>query len=270
VEKLRGGERSLEPLEGEVPEWLEALVPQAAVIDPERPAKLREMLEDLDEDGGQPREWLRIGLGTGVVVGIAALWAWTPLREWIGPEQLEATLGVLRSSALGPLVGIAAFALASLAIVPVTALSVAAALVFGWRLGFAIAMLGSVIGASAGYLVGRALWRDSVRRLAGRRLDGLNRALARRGFFAVATVRLLPVAPFTVVNLVAGASRIGFRDFFLGTLLAMAPGTLLLALTADRAAAAWREPDPPHLGLVLLLGGLLLGATILLRRRLSA
>ncbi len=81
-----------------------------------------------------------------------------------------------------------------------------------------------------------------------------------------ATVRLLPVAPFTMVNLFAGASRIGFRDFALGTVLAMAPGTLLLTLAADRAVAAWREPDLLHVGVAALLAGLLVGSTIALRR----
>jgi len=271
VETLRGGERSLEPLEGEVAEWLDGLVPEAAVIDPERPAQIRELAEDLDRGAdGRSREGLRIVLATGLVLGLAVLWTWTPLREWTEPERLNATLGLLRSGAWGPLLGVAAFAVASLAMVPVTALTVAAALVFGWPLGFATAMIGSVLGACAGYLVGRVLWRDSVRRLAGRRLDGLNRALARRGLLAVATVRLIPVAPFTVVNLVAGASRIGFRDFALGTVLAMTPGTLLLALTADRAAAAWREPEPTHVGVALLLASLLVGAMIVLRRRLTA
>jgi uncharacterized membrane protein YdjX (TVP38/TMEM64 family) len=267
VEMLCGGERSLEPLEGEAAEWLDGLVPEAAVIDPERPTRLRELAEDLQLDPvGRRREWLRIALATALVVGLTAVWTWTPLREWTEPERLSAILGGLRGSAWGPLAGIAAFTGASLAIIPVTALTVAAALVFGWSLGFAIAMVGSAIGASAGYLVGRTLWRDSVRRLAGGRLDGLNRALARRGLLAVATVRLLPVAPFTVVNLFAGASRVGFRDFLLGTVLAMAPGVLLLTLAADRAAAAWREPDLLHVGMAVLLAGLLVGSTIALRR----
>jgi phosphatidylserine/phosphatidylglycerophosphate/cardiolipin synthase-like enzyme/uncharacterized membrane protein YdjX (TVP38/TMEM64 family) len=267
VETLSGGERSLEPLEGEVAEWLDGLVPEAAVIDPERPTRLRELAEDLHPDpGGRRREWPRVVLATALVVGLAAVWTWSPFREWTEPERLGEILGGLRGSAWGPLAGIAAFAAASLAIIPVTALTAAAALVFGWSLGFAIAMVGSAIGASAGYLVGRTLWRDSVRRLAGGRLDGLNRTLARRGLLAVVTVRLLPVAPFTVINLFAGASRIGFRDFALGTVLAMAPGTLLLTLAADRAVAALREPDLLHVGVAALLAGLLVGSTIALRR----
>jgi uncharacterized membrane protein YdjX (TVP38/TMEM64 family) len=211
----------------------------------------------------------RVALGLVAVVLLAALWSWTPLREGLELGRWSSLVELLRSESWGPLLGTGAFAVAALALVPVTALTAAAVLVYGWPLGFATALAGALIGGSAGYLVGRVLWRDAVRRLAGRRLDGLNRALARRGVLAVALVRVLPVAPFTVVNLVAGASRIGFRDFVLGTLVAMAPGTLLLALAADRMAAAWREPDLSHVGLAASFVALLVGVTIALRRRLA-
>ena len=55
-------------------------------------------------------------------------------------------------------------------------------------------------------------------------------------------VRLVPVAPFTVVNLVAGASHIGIRDFLVGSLLGMAPGMLATGLFIDRVTAAVRDP----------------------------
>ncbi|MGH0034673.1 MAG: VTT domain-containing protein [Myxococcota bacterium] len=270
IEALRDGDRTLAPLTGEVPEWLDSAVPEAALVDPERPAAVEAMAQDLGWDTERHTEaWLRAGLGVAGLAALAAVWTWTPLREWTDPDRLDRLLGFLQESAWGPVVGAAAFALAGLAMVPVTALTVAAALIFGWATGFATALLGALAGGSAGYLLGRILWRDAVRRTAGRRLDRLNQALGRRGLLAVATVRLLPVAPFTVVNLVAGASRIGFRDFALGTLVAMTPGTLLLTLATDRAAAAWREPDLVHVGLAGLLAVLLVAVTVALRRRLA-
>jgi uncharacterized membrane protein YdjX (TVP38/TMEM64 family) len=55
-------------------------------------------------------------------------------------------------------------------------------------------------------------------------------------------VRLLPLAPFSIVNAVAGASHIGWRDFLLGTLLGMAPGIVLTAAFIDRVVAVVRDP----------------------------
>ena len=54
----------------------------------------------------------------------------------------------------------------------------------------------------------------------GPRLNRIRRGIVRRGVLAVAAVRLVPIAPFTVVNLVAGASRIPLLDFVLGTVSA--------------------------------------------------
>ena len=55
-------------------------------------------------------------------------------------------------------------------------------------------------------------------------------------------MRLLPVAPFSVVNVVAGASHIRWSDFLLGTVIGLAPGITTLTFFVDRAIAAIREP----------------------------
>jgi phospholipase D1/2 len=55
-------------------------------------------------------------------------------------------------------------------------------------------------------------------------------------------VRLIPVAPFSVVNAVAGASQIRFRDFILGSLLGLAPGIVAIIFFEDRLEAAVRDP----------------------------
>ncbi|MHB1188900.1 VTT domain-containing protein [Thiobacillus sp.] len=70
------------------------------------------------------------------------------------------------------------------------------------------------------------------------------------GVFAVLVVRVIPVAPFTVVNMVAGASHISFRDYMLGTLLGMTPVILAVTLFADRIAAVLRDPSPSTLAML--------------------
>jgi uncharacterized membrane protein YdjX (TVP38/TMEM64 family) len=63
-------------------------------------------------------------------------------------------------------------------------------------------------------------------------------------------LRLLPVAPFTVVNLVAGASEIRARDYMLGSLFGMSPGIVLMTVFGDRLGAWLRDPDMPNLAVV--------------------
>lgn len=234
---------------------------EPAVLDPERPIDPRTWLatigpEDESSPGGRP--WVRGLLVAAPLVALALAWRYGPLSEYASPEQLEAWLGPHRSSLAGAGGAIGAFLVGGLLVFPVTLLIVACALVFGPGLGFVYSLAGVLGSAVLGYGAGRILWRDAIRRLAGRRLNRLSRKMSERGVLAVAAVRVIPVAPFTVVNLVAGSSHLGFRDFVVGTVVGMAPGLAAMTLFADRLAAAIREPDASNFAIAVALGGVVL------------
>jgi len=275
VEALRGSERTLRALDTAGLGWAEELVPASSLADPERPvdfaALKRQVLDDPGpEEGGGPSALRRVGSALLALVLLAAAWRWTPLSEWVTPERLGELATALREQPAGLFVAWLAFALASVVMVPVTALIVAYSLTFGWGLGAALAFSGAVLGAALTYALGRSLWRDTVRRLAGRRLNRLSERMARRGVLSVAMLRVVPVAPFTVVNLAAGASHIRFGDFLLGTALGMAPGTVALCLLADRAVAAVVAPGVASAIALGLVVAAVFGGGALLRRWLGA
>jgi SNARE associated Golgi protein len=85
--------------------------------------------------------------------------------------------------------------------------------------------------------------------LVGPRLSRIRNSLARRGVLAVATVRMVPLAPFTLVNVVAGASQIRLTDYLAGTALGMAPGLIALSALGHQilsaVASAGRWPNFP-------------------------
>ncbi|RPJ42250.1 MAG: DedA family protein, partial [Deltaproteobacteria bacterium] len=89
---------------------------------------------------------------------------------------------------------------------------------------------------------GQILGRETVRRFGGRLVIRFSYRLARHGFLAVAVVQILPIAPFSIVNLVAGASRVSFADYLKGTLVGLAPLVLVVAAFGDRIMAAIRQP----------------------------
>jgi uncharacterized membrane protein YdjX (TVP38/TMEM64 family) len=157
----------------------------------------------------------------------------------------------------------------------VTLLVVVTVLVTGPWLGFAMALAGSVLSALLSFWIGAAVGRKPLRRLAGGPINKLSRGLARRGLLTIITLRIVPVAPFTVINMVAGASHIRLRDFALGTLVGMVPGILAIALFTDRVAATVRKPELPEFAvLAAVAGGIAVGAWslrhwVLRRRRLS-
>ena len=82
----------------------------------------------------------------------------------------------------------------------------------------------------------------------------------------IVTLRIVPVAPFVVINLVAGASHISFRDFALGTLVGLLPGLIAIAFFADGLVRSVRDPGVGSiawLGVVVLA---IVGATLWLRK----
>ncbi len=247
IEMLRGNSRSLAPLEAALDPEVDALVPDAAVIDPERPVDPDELVDEFVPQDERPRAGKRLALLVLLLVGIAALaaaWRWGPLAEWLDREALEHAAAWIRGTAAAPLWVLVAYVVASLVAMPITLLIVATAVVFGPIAAFGYALCGSLAGAALGFGVGQALGRQTVRRVAGDRLNRLSRRLGQRGVLAVLAVRMIPVAPFTVVNFVAGASHIRLRDFLIGTLLGMAPGIAAVSIFSDRLLAVVLDPSP--------------------------
>jgi uncharacterized membrane protein YdjX (TVP38/TMEM64 family) len=140
---------------------------------------------------------------------------------------------------------------------------------FGPVAGFAYSLLGSFLSAVVTFGIGKALGRRTVRLIAGRRLLRLGRLLRRRGLIAVATVRLVPVAPFTVVNVTSGSLNVRFLDFALGTLIGMAPGIFLLAVFGERLEHAIRDPGIKSFAVLAVLVGIVVLAAGWIRNRLG-
>ncbi|MDZ7784244.1 MAG: VTT domain-containing protein [Halioglobus sp.] len=186
------------------------------------------------------------------------------MQQWLAPEQLTAWATLLPSPGARAVAVVAAITVAALLMVPLTALAVICGIVFpGWQ-AFAYMMAGALISAALGFVGGQLLGNRAIERLNGSRINQLSRRLAQRGVLAVAILRLVPIAPFAVFNLVAGASHLRFRQFMLGSLLGLVPGLGAITLFS---ATLWEAATSPSLinilwalgfGLVLLvLAGLI-------------
>jgi phospholipase D1/2 len=237
IDTLAAGERTLRPLECEAPEWADDWLPDAGVLDPERAVGGAELLEallpDLPAEGAPKRRFWRAAAAIALVLGAAALWHYGPLARWAAPETLAAVAAPMRALPFGPPAAVLGIAIASALLVPVTALIVASGLLYGAWLGAAVALAGALGSAALGYAAGRVLWRDSLQRLMTPRLHRLARRIETHGFWAATAIRIVPVAPFAVVNVAAGALRIRFRDYALGTVAGMAPGIVAMTALAD-------------------------------------
>jgi uncharacterized membrane protein YdjX (TVP38/TMEM64 family) len=139
---------------------------------------------------------------------------------------------------------------------PITVLIAATGVVFGPGLGLLYATAGALASAFATYGVGHLLGKDLLRRHAGRAVNRLSRRLGEHGIMTVVLLRVVPVAPFTVINLVAGASHVRAVDFLVGSVVGLLPGIVLMTVFGSSLAALVQDPS---LGDVAVVGGLIVG-----------
>jgi len=201
--------------------------------------------------------------------GLAVLWLATPLRDWVDIARLVAALNRFGDSpwALPLLLG--AYLVGGLVMFPVNVLIAVTVVVFGPLLGSIYAVAGSLASAALLYEIGRGLRASILRKRLTPRLRLLGARLARRGFPAIVFVRIVPVAPYSVVNLIVGAARIRRRDYLLGTALGMLPGIAVNALFVDRIVALVDRPQWATLGALVLALAVALALLYLLRRRVA-
>jgi len=269
VDELKGPGRSLRPLKTNVPEFLENLMQNSILVDPERPADPDKLIDQY-----VPREVGRSGnlrlIGSiALLVGLlafAAAWQWTPLKHWLNLDLLIGLAKSIRENPLAPFIVIGVFIVGGLVSFPATILIVATAITFGPLHGFIYTLLGCVLSAVCAFGVGHVLGREALRRFAGKRINQLSRQLANRGLLTILIIRFAPVAPFTVINMVAGASHIKFWDFTLGTILGMAPGLFAITLFGDRLEYAIRNPSLKSIALLAGLIIAILSANVLFRK----
>jgi phospholipase D1/2 len=245
------------PLE---PGWEQALDLGQDLADPESPDQPERLITSFlarDVPRAARTPWLKAAAVAVLLAALTGVWRYTSLADWVSPDRLARAISAIQAAPLAPL-GVAVFyTVTSLLFVPVTLLIVATAIVFEPLEGVVYALGGVLCASTASFGVGRLLGRSHVRRAAGRRLNELSRRIARRGVLAVAAVRMVPVAPFTLVNLVAGASHVGLRDFLLGTLIGVAPGIVGIVVLEASVEELIRRPGlEGALAVILVLGAL--------------
>ncbi|KWF36721.1 hypothetical protein WL88_00585 [Burkholderia diffusa] len=261
--------RTLRTLDPAVAPQLDALVPVSARLDPEQPIEPDRFVREF-----VPREQHRsltarfFVLGTAVllIAALALAWRFSPLGKALNVASLAQAASHAAQLPGAPALLLAGYVVAATLSVPITLLITVTGIVFGAWPGFAYASAGTMAAAAATYGIGRWLGRDAVRRLAGARANRLSEHIGRRGVVAMAVLRLLPVAPFTIVNLVAGASHIGLRDFLVGTAIGMLPGIVLTVTFAHQLTAAFSHPGPRAFAWLAAIGVALVGVSVLLVR----
>lgn len=226
--------------------------------DPRRPIESGEFLADYlgHPDVAPPsgRPWPLLARAALMLLPVALLfllWKATPVSEYMTPEAMKAALTA--GGSWGPAVSVGLFLLLGFVAFPVNVLILGTAAAFGTWPGLAYAAVGAMVSAGATYGLGRKLGPGMLRRVLGPRINRVSQSVNRNGILAVTTIRLLPVAPFTLVNLVAGAMRIRFLDYMIGTALGLLPGIALLSLVGEGLSRILEHPTPRNIGMLLVV-----------------
>lgn len=142
-----------------------------------------------------------------------------------------------------PVTAIGLIAVASAVSVPLAIIFVVAGLAFGPWLGLAYAMGGATLGALFSFALGSYLGHDALVRFAGVGIARVSAMLERYGVLSVIVIRLTPIAPFAVANMLIGTSHIRLWQFVIGSVVGMLPGGVFLVSFADWIVGLLATPD---------------------------
>lgn len=168
------------------------------------------------------------------------------LKTWIADQGIW-----------GPFIFAGVYALATIAAIPGSALTIAAGALFGSVIGTVTVIFGATTGAALCFLIARYFARDAVAASLARneKFQKLDKLTEKNGTIIVAITRLVPIFPFNLLNYGFGLTGVSFRTYVLWSFLCMLPGTILYVVGTDAVTTAIQEGRIPWVltGILLLI-----------------
>lgn len=168
-----------------------------------------------------------------VIIGIAAAFRIFNLQEYLtlsyikeSREKFEALYATHSAVVVSAYMAIYIL-VTSLSLPGAAIMTLAGGALFGLLIGTIAVSFASTLGATLACLVSRFVLRDWVQGKFGERLKTINEGIEREGAFYLFTLRLIPVFPFWLINLVMGLTKMPLRTFYWVSQVGMLPGTLV-------------------------------------------
>ena len=171
----------------------------------------------------------------------------------------------------GPVLFVLIYIVATVLFLPGSVLTLGAGALFGVGWGSVYVSIGSVLGATAAFLVGRYFARDWVaKKIAGNTaFAAIDHAVAKEGWKIVGLTRLSPAFPFSLLNYAFGLTQVKLRDYVLASWIGMMPGTVMYVYVGSLAHSAGDRTRTPGEWALLGLGLLATMAVTLFVTRLA-
>lgn len=248
------------------------VLPHASLVDPSSPIDVEQVLDTLlPEEQARSASgplWRTIAIVLSMVV-LALVYRFTPLYAILNPKRLAELAMPLRNEPWIWGAAVLAYLVCGLLSFPLTLLVLQTGLVFGALRGIPITLVGALASATMTFSIGRLIGRETIQRHGGRRIRYLVSRFRKSGLVAIISIRLMPIAPFSVVNVIAGATGVRFSRFVLGTAVGLLPGIVSINVFGASVFEAIAGHDPKSLVTAGIVGVALLSIGVWLRRRLG-
>lgn len=185
-----------------------------------------------------------------LLLGIA--WRSGLLSAYASQEELIATFSDLRNMQWVTPAAIAVYTLAICLFMPITVLTGVMAIVFGPWHGLAISAGGAACSLAIGFLAGRLTGRSVLKLFAGTTVERIKSHAESSGVASITMIRMLPLAPFMIVNIAFGMLRAPFAAYMAGSLLGLLPGTVAAIFIGQSIGEFWTNPGTMHTGLIVV------------------
>jgi phosphatidylserine/phosphatidylglycerophosphate/cardiolipin synthase-like enzyme/uncharacterized membrane protein YdjX (TVP38/TMEM64 family) len=263
IESLSNSGRQLKNVEysQSLPVDAASIVTDHKLLDPETPVEFDRMMDRfVHEEDARTRlsQVLKLAGILLVLLTLAAAWRWGPLSEWMNSENLAVWTREIRGNPISFLGVLGAYVVGGLIMIPIALLVGVTAMFFSPTWGTLYSLLGCLLSALTTYLIGSSLGKQMVRKMVGQRLNRLSRQMAKQGILSVAMIRNMPVAPFAIVNIIAGASHIKLKDYLIGTALGMLPGIVAITIFVDRILHTIKNPGWINALIIVFLATLMI------------
>ena len=190
----------------------------------------------------QRKKTIGKAVGIGLVLLALAGVAWIAgLTDYLSVDNLDTLRDWINGfGAIAPIVFIVVYAVAVVAFLPATPLTLLGGLVFGAVWGTLWTWIGATLGATLAFLVGRYAARDLVRtwKENNEQIKRLDEGVEKHGWRMLLITRLVPVFPFTLQNYVYGLTKIGLGTYVLVSGTCIVPGVIVYTFAGGSLAAA--------------------------------
>ena len=210
--------------------------------------------------------WAKLAAIAAIFLTLYLIWRHTSIADVITVELVLALADGVSGSIWPQILLVLCYTPSAFVMFPRPLITLFAAIAYGPWWGFALSMTGIMLSELAVYYIGRSVSQQTLRRLAGDKFERVTDAWRGHGLSGSLAVSIAPVAPFVVIGMIAGATRVKLWHYLAGTAVGMLPGTIATTMFANEISNALDDPSKINYWVIAAIILVLVALTLFSRR----